>query len=170
MDKKAEEKVAVFDFGGGTFDISILEVGENVVEVLATGGNNHLGGDNVDEALMELLSSCSIRLVLTFLTTVAMQRLKEAAEKAKIELSSAQATDINLPFLTADATGPKHLNMNLTRAKFEQLIADLIEQTMKPCSQVLKDAGLSTSEIDEVIRRWINKNSFSSGKGEGILW
>jgi molecular chaperone DnaK len=153
MDKKAEEKVAVFDFGGGTFDISILEVGENVVEVLATGGNNHLGGDNVDEALIDLLSSTfkSETGVDVSGDPMAMQRLKEAAEKAKIELSSAQATDINLPFLTADATGPKHLNLNLTRAKFEQLIADLIEQTMKPCSQVLKDAGLSTSEIDEVI-------------------
>ena len=153
MDKKAEEKVAVFDFGGGTFDISILEVGENVVEVLATGGNNHLGGDNVDEALIELLSSTfkSETGVDVSNDPMAMQRLKEAAEKAKIELSSAQATDINLPFLTADATGPKHLNMNLTRAKFEQLIGDLIEQTMKPCAQVLKDAGLSTSDIDEVI-------------------
>ena len=153
MDKKAEEKVAVFDFGGGTFDVSILEVGENVVEVLATGGNNHLGGDNIDEALIEFLSDTfkSETGVDVSNDPMAMQRLKEAAEKAKIELSSAQATDINLPFLTADATGPKHLNLNLTRAKFEQMIGDLIEKTMTPCSQVLKDAGLSKSDIDEVI-------------------
>ncbi|SME89891.1 molecular chaperone DnaK [Pseudobacteriovorax antillogorgiicola] len=153
LDKKADEKVVVFDFGGGTFDVSILEVGENVVEVLATGGNNHLGGDNVDEILID-------HLVKTFKSEtgvdvtgdpMAMQRLKEAAEKAKIELSSAQSTDINLPFLTADQSGPKHLNVALTRSQFEQLISSLIDKTLEPCKQVIKDAGLSTSEIDEVI-------------------
>lgn len=153
LDKKQDEKVAVFDFGGGTFDISLLEVGENVVEVLATGGNNHLGGDNVDETLIDFLvkqfkdeTGVDVKG-----DPMAMQRLKEAAEKAKIELSSAQSTDINLPFLTADQSGPKHLNVNLTRAKFEQLIDSLIEQTLTPCRQVLKDAGLSVGEIDEVL-------------------
>ena len=153
LDKKADEKVAVFDFGGGTFDISILEVGENVVEVLATGGNNHLGGDNVDEVLISFLVDQfkSETGVDVKGDPMAMQRLKEAAEKAKIELSAAQSTDINLPFLTADQTGPKHLNVNLTRARFEQLIGDLIEQTLAPCRQVLKDAGLAEGEIDEVL-------------------
>ena len=153
LDKKADEKVAVFDFGGGTFDISILEVGENVVEVLASAGNNHLGGDNVDEVLIGFL-------VKTFKDEtgvdvssdpMAMQRLKEAAEKAKIELSSAQSTDVNLPFLTADQSGPKHLNVTISRSKFEQLIADIIEKTLEPCQQALKDSGLSISEIDEVL-------------------
>lgn len=153
LDKKKDEKIAVFDFGGGTFDVSILEVGENVVEVLATGGNNHLGGDNVDEVLIR-------HLVSTFKSDtgvdisgdpMAMQRLKEAAEKAKIELSSAQTTDINLPFLTADQTGPKHLNLSLSRSQFEKLIGDLVEQTLQPCRQVLKDANLQVSDIDEVI-------------------
>lgn len=153
LDKKANEKIAVFDFGGGTFDISILEVGENVVEVLASGGNNHLGGDNVDEVLID-------HLLATFKTDtgidiskdpMAMQRLKEAAEKAKIELSSAQTTEINLPFLTADQTGPKHLNLALSRSKFEQLIGDIVEQTLKPVRSVMKDAGLNPNEINEVI-------------------
>jgi molecular chaperone DnaK len=153
LDKKKDEKVAVFDFGGGTFDISILEVGENVVEVLGTNGNNHLGGDNIDEVLIEFL-------VKTFKDEsgidikgdpMAMQRLREAAEKAKIELSSAQSTDINLPFLTADQTGPKHLNLSLTRAKFEQLIESLVDKTLEPCRLVLKDAGLDVSEVNEVI-------------------
>jgi molecular chaperone DnaK len=153
LDKKADEKVAVFDFGGGTFDISILEVGENVVEVLATGGNNHLGGDNVDEVLISFLVDQfkSETGVDVKGDPMAMQRLKEAAEKAKIELSAAQSTDINLPFLTADQSGPKHLNVNLTRARFEQLIGGLIEQTLAPCRQVLKDAGLAEGEIDEVL-------------------
>ena len=153
LDKKAHEKIAVFDFGGGTFDISILEVGENVVEVLATNGDTHLGGDNVDEVLIDFL-------VKEFKTStgidvskdpMAMQRLKEAAEKAKIELSSAQATDINLPFLTADQSGPKHLNVSLNRSKFEQLIGDIVEKTLGPCRQVLKDAGLQGSQINEVL-------------------
>jgi molecular chaperone DnaK len=153
LDKKKNEKIAVYDFGGGTFDISILEVGENVVEVLATGGDTHLGGDNVDELLIDFL-------VKNFKTDtgidvskdpMAMQRLKESAEKAKIELSSAQQTEINLPFLTADASGPKHLNVTLTRAKFEQMIGDIVEKTMIPLRQVMKDAGLKVTEIDEVL-------------------
>ncbi|MGE0171829.1 MAG: molecular chaperone DnaK [Oligoflexales bacterium] len=153
LDKKKDEKIAVFDFGGGTFDISILEVGENVVEVLGTNGNNHLGGDNIDEILIDFL-------VKTFKDEsgidikgdpMAMQRLREAAEKAKIELSSAQTTDINLPFLTADQTGPKHLNLSLTRSKFEQLIESLVEKTLEPCRLVLKDAGMDTKDINEVI-------------------
>lgn len=153
LDKKKDEKIAVFDFGGGTFDISILEVGENVVEVLATGGNNHLGGDNIDELLIKFLvdnfkSETGVNVTND---PMAMQRLREAAEKAKIELSSAQSTDINLPFLTADQSGPKHLNVSLTRAKFEQLIDSLLEQTLSPCRQVLKDAGLNVGEIEEVI-------------------
>lgn len=153
LDKKKNEKIAVYDFGGGTFDISILEVGENVVEVLATNGDTHLGGDNVDEVLIEFL-------VKEFKTStgidvskdpMAMQRLKEAAEKAKIELSSAQSTDINLPFLTADQTGPKHLNVSMTRSKFEQLIGDIVEKTLAPCRQVLKDAGLQAAQVNEVL-------------------
>ena len=153
LDKKKDEKVAVFDFGGGTFDISVLEVGESVVEVLATGGNNHLGGDNVDEILIQ-------HLVDTFKSEtgidiasdpMAMQRLREAAEKAKIELSTAQSTDVNLPFLTADQSGPKHLNLAITRPAFEKMIDSLITETIEPCRKVLADAGLDVSEVDEVI-------------------
>lgn len=153
MDKKRDEKIAVFDFGGGTFDISILEVGENVVEVLATGGNNHLGGDNIDEVLIKHLVDIfkSESGVDVKGDPMAMQRLREAAEKAKIELSSAQSTDVNLPFLTADQTGPKHLNVSMTRSKFEQLISSLVEQTLPPCRQVLKDAGLNVEDIQEVV-------------------
>jgi molecular chaperone DnaK len=153
LDKKANEKIAVYDFGGGTFDVSILEVGDGVVEVLATNGDTHLGGDNVDEVLIDWL-------VGTFKSEsgidigkdpMAMQRLKEAAEKAKIELSSAQQTDINLPFLTADQTGPKHLNVSLTRSKFEQMIMAIVEKTLAPCRQAMKDAGLNNSDINEVL-------------------
>ena len=153
LDKKADEKVVVFDFGGGTFDVSILEVGENVVEVLATGGNNHLGGDNVDEILISHLVQAFKSDTGVDVTgdPMAMQRLKEAAEKAKIELSSAQSTDINLPFLTADQSGPKHLNVALTRSQFEQLISSLVEETLAPCKQVMADAGLAAGDIDEVI-------------------
>jgi molecular chaperone DnaK len=153
LDKKKNEKIAVYDFGGGTFDISILEVGENVVEVLATGGDTHLGGDNIDEILIKWLVDGfkSETGVDVKGDPMAMQRLKEAAEKAKIELSSAQSTDVNLPFLTADQTGPKHLNVSLTRAKFEQLIGDIIERTLAPCRQVLKDSKLSVDEVQEVL-------------------
>lgn len=153
LDKKKSEKIAVYDFGGGTFDISILEVGESVVEVLATGGNNHLGGDNVDEILISFLVDNFKQDTGVDISAdpMAMQRLKEAAEKAKIELSSAQQTEVNLPFLTADQTGPKHLNLTISRSKFEQLIADIVEQTLEPCRQVMKDAGLQASDIDEII-------------------
>lgn len=153
LDKGKDEKVAVYDFGGGTFDISIMEVSESVVEVLATGGNNHLGGDNVDEILIEYLVDTfkSDTGVDVSKDPMAMQRLREAAEKAKIELSTTQSTDINLPFLTADQSGPKHLNISLTRAKFEQMIDSLINETLVPVQKVIKDAGLSVGEVDEVI-------------------
>jgi molecular chaperone DnaK len=153
LDKKADEKIAVYDFGGGTFDISILEVGDNVVEVKSTNGDTHLGGDNIDQVIIDYL-------VVEFKKDqgidlsgdpMAMQRLKEAAEKAKIELSSAQETDINLPFVTADQSGPKHLNIKLTRAKFEQMIDELVKRTIGPCKQALKDAGLKPGDIDEVV-------------------
>jgi len=153
LDKKKNEKVAVFDFGGGTFDISILEVGENVVEVLATNGDAHLGGDNVDEVLIKHLVDTFKRDTGIDVSRdpMAVQRLKEASEKAKIELSSTQATEINLPFLTADQSGPKHLNMSLSRSEFEKLIGDLVERTLAPCRSCLKDAGLAASQVDEVL-------------------
>lgn len=153
LDKKNHEKIAVFDFGGGTFDVSVLEVGDSVVEVLATNGDSHLGGDNVDEILIDFLTEAFRKDTGMDVSSdaMAMQRLKEAAEKAKIELSSAQATDINLPFLTADASGPKHLNVNLSRAEFEKLIMDLIEKTLVPCKKAMDDSGISTSEINEVL-------------------
>jgi molecular chaperone DnaK len=153
LDKKANEKIAVYDFGGGTFDVSILEVGDGVVEVLSTNGDTHLGGDNVDEVLIEWLTNTfkSESGIDISKDPMAMQRLKEAAEKAKIELSAAQQTDINLPFLTADQTGPKHLNVSLTRSKFEQMIANIVEKTLAPCRQAMKDAGLSNADINEVL-------------------
>jgi molecular chaperone DnaK len=153
LDKKKDETIAVFDFGGGTFDISILEVGENVVEVSSTNGDTHLGGDNVDQRLIEYLIEefkkdqgidvSSDKMVL--------QRLKEAAEKAKIELSQTMETEINLPFLTADASGPKHMALKLTRAKFEALVDDLLQKTIEPCKKALADADKKASDIDEVI-------------------
>ncbi|MBW2421981.1 MAG: molecular chaperone DnaK [Deltaproteobacteria bacterium] len=153
LDKQEDEKIAVFDFGGGTFDISILEVGENVVEVKATNGDTHLGGDNLDQRVIEYLAAEFKKDQGVDLTQdpMAVQRLREAAEKAKIELSSAQSTDINLPYITADQSGPKHLTLKLSRAKFEQLVDDLVERTLEPCRQALKDSGLSPSEIDEVV-------------------
>lgn len=153
LDKKKSEKIAVYDFGGGTFDVSILEVGDNVVEVLATNGNTHLGGDNIDEILIDWLSKTfkSDTGIDVSRDPMAMQRLKEAAEKAKIELSSAQQTEVNLPFLTADQSGPKHLNVTITRADFEKLIHDVVEKTLEPCRQVMKDAGLGNTEINEVL-------------------
>ncbi len=153
LDKKADEKIAVYDFGGGTFDISILEVGENVVEVKATNGDTHLGGDNLDQRIIEyLIAECRKEQGIDLAKdAMAMQRLREAAEKAKIELSGATTTDINLPFVTADASGPKHMNLKLTRAKFEQMIEDLVERSLAPCRQALSDAGLKPSEIDEVV-------------------
>jgi molecular chaperone DnaK len=153
LDKKKDEKIAVYDFGGGTFDISILEVGENVVEVKATNGDTHLGGDNLDHRIIDYLVAEFRKDQGVDLTKdpMAIQRLREAAEKAKIELSSAASTDINLPYITADQSGPKHLAMKLTRAKFEQLVEDLVARSLEPCRQALKDAGYSPSEIDEVV-------------------
>ncbi len=153
LDKKRDEKIAVYDFGGGTFDISILEVGENVVEVKATNGDTHLGGDNIDHRIIDYLVSEFRKDQGVDLSkdSMAIQRLREAAEKAKVELSAAASTDINLPYITADPSGPKHLAMKLTRAKFEQLVEDLITRTLEPCRQALKDAGYSASEIDEVV-------------------
>ena len=153
LDSKKDEKIAVFDLGGGTFDISILEIGDGVFEVKSTNGDTHLGGDDFDQALVswlisEFKTSDGIDLGKD---AMALQRLREAAEKAKCELSSSKQTDINLPFITADASGPKHLNLSLTRAKFESLVDDLIKRTEGPCIKALKDAGLSKNEIDEVI-------------------
>ena len=153
LDKKKNEKIAVYDLGGGTFDISILEIGDGVFEVLATNGDTHLGGDDFDERIINWLAEEFLRETGIDLRKdpMALQRLKEAAEKAKIELSSTLQTEINLPFITADASGPKHLQKTLTRAKLEQLVEDLIEKTIGPCEQALKDAKLSPSDIDEVI-------------------
>jgi molecular chaperone DnaK len=153
LDKKKDETIAVYDFGGGTFDISILEVGEGVVEVKATNGDTHLGGDNLDQKVIdwiiaEFKKSDGIDLSKD---RMALQRLKEAAEKAKMELSTVMESDINLPFITADQTGPKHLQMKLTRAKFEQLVEDLLQKTVGPTKQALADAGLDPSKIDEVV-------------------
>jgi molecular chaperone DnaK len=153
LDKQSDEKIAVYDFGGGTFDISILEVGENVVEVKATNGDTHLGGDNIDHRIIDYLikefrKDQGVDLAAD---PMAVQRLREAAEKAKIELSSAVSTDINLPYITADKSGPKHLAMKLSRAKFEQLIEDLVERSLEPCRQALKDAGFKPADIDEVV-------------------
>lgn len=153
LEKKKNEKIAVFDLGGGTFDISILEIGEGVFEVKSTNGDTHLGGDDFDKVLIDYIAedfqkSNGIDLRQD---RMALQRLKEAAEKAKIELSSAMQTNINLPFITADASGPKHLDMNLTRAKFEQLVQSLVDRTIEPCRKAIVDAGLNASDIDEVI-------------------
>jgi molecular chaperone DnaK len=153
LDKKKDETIAVYDFGGGTFDISILEVGEGVVEVKATNGDTHLGGDNLDQRIIEWIiaefrKSDGIDLSKD---RMALQRLKEAAEKAKMELSTVMETDINLPFITADQSGPKHLQMKLTRARFEQLVDDLLQKTVGPTKQALSDAGLNPSQIDEVV-------------------
>ena len=153
LDKKGEQKIAVYDLGGGTFDISILEIDDGVIEVLSTNGDTHLGGDDFDNVLIDHIVAEFKKDSGVDVTNDAMvmQRLKEAAEKAKIELSSTQSTDINLPFLTADATGPKHLNLTLSRSKFEQLVDDLVSKSLKPVNAALKDAGISTSEIDEII-------------------
>ncbi|MCZ6477957.1 MAG: molecular chaperone DnaK [Gemmatimonadetes bacterium] len=153
LDKNAEEVIAVFDLGGGTYDISILELGDGVFEVKSTNGDTHLGGDDLDQRIIDWLVSEFKKDQAIDLSRdpMALQRLKEAAEKAKIELSSTTQTDINLPFITADQSGPKHLNLTLTRAKFEQLVDDLIERTIEPMKKALDDAGLKSSDIDEVI-------------------
>jgi molecular chaperone DnaK len=153
LDKKKEEKIAVFDLGGGTYDISVLELAEGVFEVKSTNGDTHLGGDDFDQRLMDWLVTEFKKDQGIDLSKdpMALQRLKEGAEKAKMELSSTMSTDINLPFITADQSGPKHLNVTLTRAKFEQLVDDLIQRTLPPMQQALKDAGLDPKQIDEVI-------------------
>src|SRR2546427_7045473 len=153
LDKKKDETIAVYDFGGGTFDVSILEVGEGVVEVKATNGDTHLGGDNLDQRIIDWIISEFKKTDGIDLgkDRMALQRLKESAEKAKMELSTVMETDINLPFITADASGPKHLQMKLSRAKFEQLVEDLLQKTVGPTKQALSDAGLDPSKIDEVV-------------------
>ena len=153
LDQKEDQTIAVFDFGGGTFDISILEVGEGIVEVKATNGDTHLGGDNIDQRLIdwvvdEFQKDQGIDLSRD---KMALQRLKEAAEKAKTELSTTQETDINLPFITADASGPKHLNLKLTRSRFERLVEDLLQRTVTPCRQALADASMNPQEVNEVV-------------------
>src|SRR5216110_1655070 len=153
LDKKKDETIAVYDFGGGTFDLSILEVGEGVVEVKATNGDTHLGGDNLDQRIIdwiidEFRKDQGIDLSKD---KMALQRLKEAAEKAKMELSTVMETEITLPFITADATGPNHLNLKLTRAKFESLVDDILQRSIGPCKQALSDAGVKPSDIDEVV-------------------
>jgi len=153
LDKENEQKIMVYDLGGGTFDVSILEIGDGVIEVLATAGNNRLGGDDFDEAVMKYLVAEFKKAEGIDLSAdkVAMQRLKEAAEKAKIELSGVTSSNINLPYITADATGPKHLDVTLTRAKFNELTAHLVDATMGPVRQAMSDAGLSAGEVDKVL-------------------
>src|SRR4051812_44691670 len=153
LDKKKDETIAVYDFGGGTFDISVLEVGEGIVEVKATNGDTHLGGDDLDDRVIDWLVSEFKKAEGIDLSKdrMALQRLKEGAEKAKIELSTAMETDINLPFVTADQTGPKHLQLKLTRAKLEQLVDDLLQRTMGPVRQALADAKVDAKTIDEVV-------------------
>src|ERR1700749_1691942 len=155
LDKKKDETMAVYDFGGGTFDISILEVGEGVIEVKSTNGDTHLGGDNLDQRIVDwLIAEFKSETGLDLHSKgneMALQRLKDAAERAKIELSTAQETEINLPFITADASGPKHLVRKLTRAKLEGLVDDLLQKSVGPCKQAMKDAGVDASKIDEVV-------------------
>jgi molecular chaperone DnaK len=153
LDKKKEETIAVYDFGGGTFDISILEVGEGVVEVKSTNGDTHLGGDNLDQRVIDWIVAEFRKQEGIDLSKdrMALQRLKEAAEKAKMELSTVMETEINLPFISADQTGPKHLAMKLTRAKFESLVEDLLQKSVGPCKQAIADAGITASKIDEVV-------------------
>jgi molecular chaperone DnaK len=155
LDKKKDETIAVYDFGGGTFDISILEVGEGVIEVKSTNGDTHLGGDNLDQRIVEwLIAEFKTEQGLDLSSKgneMALQRLKDAAEKAKIELSTTVETEINLPFVTADATGPKHLVRKLTRAKLEQLVEDLLDRSLEPCKKALADAGIGVDKIDEVV-------------------
>jgi molecular chaperone DnaK len=153
LDKKSDQVIAVYDFGGGTFDVSILEVGDNVVEVKSTNGDTHLGGDDIDQVLIEWMIAEFKKENGIDLggDKMVLQRLKDAAEKAKVELSSAQNAEVHLPFLTADAGGPKHFQQSLTRAKFEQMIEKVIDRTLEPCRMAIKDAGVKTSEIDEVL-------------------
>ena len=153
IDKEEDQKIMVYDLGGGTFDVSIIEMGDGVTEVLATNGDTHLGGDDFDERIINWMADAfqTENGIDLRKDKMAAQRLKEAAEKAKIELSSAMSSQINLPFITADATGPKHLDMTLTRAKFNELTADLVERTMGPVRQAMSDAGLSASDLSKVL-------------------
>ena len=153
LDKNKDHTIAVYDFGGGTFDVSILEVGDNVVEVKATHGDTHLGGDNFDQRIIDWLVAEFKKDQGVDLSkdNMVLQRLKEAAEKAKMELSPTNETDINLPFITADASGPKHLNIKLSRAKFESMVDDLIEKSKKPCVQAMKDAGIKADQVHEAV-------------------
>jgi molecular chaperone DnaK len=153
LDKKTNETIAVYDFGGGTFDVSILEVGEGIVEVKSTNGDTHLGGDNIDQRIMDWIISEFKKESGIDLSRdqMALQRLKEAAEKAKMELSTLLETEINLPFITADASGPKHLAMKLTRSRFEQMCEDIFQKSVGPCKQALADAGVTPDKIDEVV-------------------
>jgi molecular chaperone DnaK len=153
LDKKKNETIAVYDFGGGTFDISILEVGEGIVEVKSTNGDTHLGGDNIDQRIIDWLVTEFKKDTGVDVSRdqMALQRLKEAAEKAKIELSTVLETEINLPFLTADASGPKHMNIKLTRSRFQEMVADILERSVEPCKKALADAGVSPQQIDEVV-------------------
>ena len=153
LDKKTNETIAVYDFGGGTFDVSILEVGDGVVEVKSTNGDTHLGGDNIDQRIMDWIISEFKKEQGIDLSKdqMALQRLKEAAEKAKMELSTLLETDINLPFVTADATGPKHLLMKLTRSRYEQMCEDIFQRSVGPCKQAMKDANVTPDKIDEVV-------------------
>ena len=171
LDKKTDETIAVFDFGGGTFDISILEVGDGVVEVKSTNGDTHLGGDDLDQVLIrwiidEFKKDQGIDLSSD---KMALQRLKEAAEKAKCELSSVPETEINLPFVTADASGPKHLQLKLNRAKFEQLVDPLLQRTLEPCRRALADAGLDPSQVRGRPGRWLDPCTQGSGNGHRVL-
>ena len=153
LDKKKNETIAVYDFGGGTFDISILEVGDGIVEVKSTNGDTHLGGDNIDQRIIEWLVQEFKKETGVDVSKdqMALQRLKEAAEKAKIELSTVLETELNLPFLTADASGPKHMNIKLTRARFQDMVADILERSVEPCKRALSDAGVTPQQIDEVV-------------------
>src|ERR1700756_5197926 len=153
LDKKKDETIAVYDFGGGTFDISILEVGDGVVEVKSTNGDTHLGGDNIDQRIIDWLIQefKKDQGVDVSKDQMALQRLKEAAEKAKIELSTLLETEINLPFLTADASGPKHLAVKLTRARLEQMVDDILQRSVEPCKKAMSEAGVVPSQIDEVV-------------------
>ncbi|MEN8222672.1 MAG: molecular chaperone DnaK [Acidobacteriota bacterium] len=180
LDKSTDQMIAVFDFGGGTFDISILEIGENIVEVKSTNGDTHLGGDNLDQILIEWIIDDFKKEKGIDLSKdkMVLQRLKEGAEKAKIELSTTMETEINLPFITADASGPQHLVMKLTRAKFEQLIGDMVKKTLEPCKKAIDDAGVKLSEIKEVVLvggstripmvQQIVKDFFGKDPGKGV--
>src|ERR1700723_4237364 len=153
LDKGKDEPIAVYDFGGGTFDISVLEVGEGIVEVKSTNGDTHLGGDNIDQRIMDWIIAefRKEQGIDVSKDQMALQRLKEASEKAKMELSTLLESEINLPFITADASGPKHLTMKLTRARFEQMVEDIVQRSVGPCKQALSDANVTPSQIDEVV-------------------